>query len=715
MLTSRMRKTLRIVLGSDDFITLGAVAKELGVSSRTLLREVDDLQAWVVAQGGKFIKKKGKGIFVEGGTDERERLLVLLSEEKSEIVYTPTERGLIIRAELLKASEEESTKIFALTTLLGVAESTVANDLSGLDGWFEGYGIHIIRRQGLGVVLEGEESARRKAVVSLLYEYMDMAMFLAWVNGQGLYDKDKGTASYNIRKSIYGLADLDHLPEVITIINSIEQKMGYEYSDNDFMVLAIRFCVTLKRRLTWGQRMVNDTDRALVVKDRVYKTLLAVLENEQTNLFKGMPEDELAYLTIHIKGTKLRDQKDDNRVSMIEDFRIIQLTREFIMAIERETGIYLSDNEGLLYGLVKHLRPALYRMKMGLDIVNPLLTEIQNRYPKLFIATRNCVHIIETKEKITVPDDEIAYLATHIGAVIQKDDREIIKRFRVVLACMYGIGASQLLVANIEKNFRNIDIIHTASVIDYDEEQAEREQADLIISTVPIESNKLPVIVVNPLLNHEDIMKIGHFLKNYRAVDASGDSISSTQLREKLKMLNGYGEIMIQILDHFSFDKDVPAKSMNDVILYASSQIANTDDQRQKLIKAFALREEKGSTILSKKGMLLLHCRTTVVEEAIMKVIRLATGIPLEGKDHGHGCQPIETIVVMVGPLEINQIMLDVLSEISRNIITSSFSKYLLRGDDRKTYQELNRILDLYYQKLAVSNAYHKPVSTAKE
>ena len=103
---------------------------------------------------------------------------------------------------------------------------------------------------------------------------------------------------------------------------------------------------------------------------------------------------------MHIKGTKLRQTGDYNKISMIEDFKVIGLVKEFITRTEIETGIYLTDNENLIIGLVKHLRPALYRIKMDLDIINPLVEEIKIMYPKLFKAIRSSVSVIEDKELV---------------------------------------------------------------------------------------------------------------------------------------------------------------------------------------------------------------------------------------------------------------------------------------------------------------------------
>ncbi len=154
------------------------------------------------------------------------------------------------------------------------------------------------------------------------------------------------------------------------------------------------------------------------------------------------------------------------------------------------------------------------------------------------------------------------------------------------------------------------------------------------------------------------------------------------------------------IIDNFEYEHAISAPDMAGVIEYASGSIAKTIEDKEKLIKGFASREEKGSTILSKKGMLLLHCRADVSCHVGLKMFQLSEPIMIE---HLESEQPISTIVVMVGPAVIHQKVLDVLSEISRCIITSRFADLILLGEDRSVEGELHRILDDFYQKLATS------------
>jgi mannitol/fructose-specific phosphotransferase system IIA component (Ntr-type) len=125
--------------------------------------------------------------------------------------------------------------------------------------------------------------------------------------------------------------------------------------------------------------------------------------------------------------------------------------------------------------------------------------------------------------------------------------------------------------------------------------------------------------------------------------------------------------------------------------------LSSNQEEIAALSKAFIEREEKGSTILMKKGMQLLHCRADIDKGVCLKVIRLTDPIIME---QASGFVPVDTIIVMVGPVILNQKILEVLSEISRNIIAGGFADIIKEGQIEDVEFELNTLLDKYYQSL---------------
>lgn len=699
MLTTRMQNVILQILESRDFITLQQIAEASFVSTRTILRELDDISQWIESRQGKLDKRKGKGLRFIGDEAKRSQLIEQLFQEKSDVIYTPADRQMILKAQLLQ--QNEPTKLFALTKLLDVTESTIGSDLAQLDEWFSKYSIQIIRRPGLGVVLEGDEQSRRRAIVALIYEHFQMIDLIEFISEHKFKAVNMTTFKENINASILELLHPDSLEVTKTFMSDLEKDLGYQFADNGYIALIIRFSITLRRQFTWGSVSLEDRVKSKLEKDKVFLYMLKWIEEHPQTLFSKLPIDELLLLVMHIKGTKLSESDSYNKISMIEDFKVIQLVKEFIQRMENETGLYLTDNEKLLVSLVKHLRPAIYRMKMDLDIINPLLEEIMNMYPKLFQSVRECVSLIEAKEHIRVPDDEIGFLAIHIGAIIQKEYREAVKKYQVVVACMYGIGASQLLVNQIEKQFPNVHVVKVMSVIDFSVDALHEEDVDLLVTTVPIKGVKVPTVVINQMLHDDDVKNIQNALHAYKPVNRIKKSTQKQFFKDKLRSLHIYGNIIMNLLDNLSFQRGIDIRDLDELIPFVSQSLTNDKHEEDLLCKAFKDREEKGSTILSKKGMMLLHCRADIARGVCVQIVYLEHPIYVEQSTN---IAKVNVIMVMVAPLSVNQKVLEVLSEINRAIIAGTLSDQICEGNDDEVQLEINDLLEKFYQKRVMSS-----------
>jgi mannitol operon transcriptional antiterminator len=699
MITSRMKKIIQILLDNEEYITISDIASEISVSSRTVVRELHNVTRWIDKNGAFLNKKKGRGIIFVEKDLSRVEMKELLYKTKSETIYTPADRGIVLRAELL--GFEGSTKLYTLTRLLNVTESTISSDLEHLNPWFCNYNIQVIKKPGIGIFIKGSEISKRKAIVALIYEHFHTVELIEVISKHKNLTHELPKIESKIKKEILSLLNIEVLPYVHNILMAIEKEMGYQFTDNGYIALALRFSITLKRKEFWAKLALNEKEYMKLKKDRLYLFLKNFIEKNQNNPFNNLPEIELIYLTMHIKGTKLRQTCDYNKISMVEDFKVITLVKEFIVKTEVETGIYLTDNEKLVIDLVKHLRPVLYRLKMNLDIINPLLEEIKVMYPKLFRAIRRSVVVVESKELVEVPDDEIAYLAIHIGAVVHKTDHEILQKYKVVVACMYGMGASSFLMTQIKKNFPNIHVIQLVGVLDNQIEEIKSEEVDFLISTVPLKNMVLPYIIINPILKEEDKIKINDLMSHIQPYKRKLIKKKPDHLKKRLISFNKYSEIILEILKNYSYVKIKRLNHMQELIKFVSESLAIKPEEIPILEKSFAQREEKGSTILSKKAMILLHCRADISKKIALKIVQIEEPMLVRQET---GKVPIETVVVMVAPVILDQKILEVLSEISRNVITENLLDVIKSENAVLIEEELSNILEKFYQKMVFAN-----------
>ena len=173
MMNLKERTAVILKLLCEDkksFQTAGDLAETLGVSAKTVSRELPDVARTLETFGLALRKKKGSGLTIEGNDAAITSLKELLGQV-TDHNYTPQERQSIIVSRLLPS--HEPVKLFALSSLLGVTDSTISNDLDKLEGWFKGHGLELVRKPGLGVYVAGEEQSIRQAIVTYIYDNIE--------------------------------------------------------------------------------------------------------------------------------------------------------------------------------------------------------------------------------------------------------------------------------------------------------------------------------------------------------------------------------------------------------------------------------------------------------------------------------------------------------------------------------------------------------------
>jgi mannitol operon transcriptional antiterminator len=700
-ISSRTKKILKILLENDDYIVVEKIADQVGVSSRTILRELPKVQKWLNKNNYSLDKKKGTGILLECGKEEKANIKNLLNIENVENYYTPEERKIIILSELLKS--QQPTKLFNFTMLTNVSEATISHDLDEIEGWVKEYKLKLVRKPGLGVFIKGEESDIRRASINLLYENLDLQELFNLIQNKFSEDNSEMTRESLSRSRLLNLIGLDTIHILDSFIKEMEENLEYKMADDSYIALMVHLAIALKR-IKKGEKISIKPEILDELKKNKEYIIASGLVTSIANAFSvEIPEAEIGYVTMHLKGSKGRGGIYGDEVSITEDYRLVFLTRKIIEKAEIELGIYLEDDEQLLVGLVRHLEPTIHRIKLDLDIRNPLLEEIKENYADLFEVSKKCAQILAEEENIEVPESEAAYLAMHLGSAVERK-RKPVTKYRAAVACTSGIGASRLLASRLSSEFDNLEIVGLISTIDFDNKRLENMNVDLIISTVDIPDSNLPVIVVNPLLNKKHQRQIKDFILSHKA--KKKHKSNKISLKEKLEIINNYNQRILEVLNNFEIYNNYKYENINKLISFASEKLAAHNSDIKEIENDLKRREELGSTILEHKNIMLLHCKSTFVQELKFMIIRPDTNFEILNKNNKK--IKINIVVVMAVPMHRSEQGREVLSEISRLLIESKdFIESVNTGDKNEIYFELAEYFDQFLQEKSTME-YHK-------
>lgn len=242
----RIKNILKSICKENDYITISKIAKDLNVSGRTVLREISEVEKFLKRNGVSLDKKTGVGIKVCGSIKEKQSIINLLNGEKDETIYSPLERKKIIISELLQ--NQNPAKIYNFTRTLKVTDTTISNDLEKADEWFKMHKLNLIRKQGLGVYVEGKESHIRKAMISLIYENTNESQLLGLIR-QNLTNsvvaaKDIETSS---RNRLLNLIDNETIKKIETLVENMEKERNYKLTDSAFVGLIVHLALAIVR------------------------------------------------------------------------------------------------------------------------------------------------------------------------------------------------------------------------------------------------------------------------------------------------------------------------------------------------------------------------------------------------------------------------------------------------------------------------------------
>ncbi|WP_139906195.1 BglG family transcription antiterminator [Clostridium thermarum] len=694
----RVKKILHKMCLEDNYITISEIANALGVSSRTVLRELPSVEKWLNNKGFYLKKKTGVGIKIMGTRSEKNKLINILNDEKGEINYSPEERQVIIISELLK--NNEPAKLYNFTRILKVTEGTVSNDLDKVEEWLVKHHIELIRKPGLGVYIKAKEEDIRKAIVDIIFENIGEDRLLALIrNNLPQAVSVAGKTEVEIRNRLLNLMNVEVIRNLITVVRNLEKNIGYRLADNAYVGIIVHVALVIQRIKKNETIKIDEKFLEDLKKNREYSMARELCE-EVADMFNiDIPEEEVSYIAMHIKGSKNYEESHVDGRKVIGNFELVKLSKEVIKIAESETGRFLGHNERLLVGLVNHLGPALSRLKMNMEIRNPLLDEIKTHYSHLYKLGEKCSAPLEKFIGSKMPDSEIAYIAMHLGAAIEGSESVNKHIYRIAIACTSGIGTSRLLATRIEREYENIEITDIVSTLNLEEEWLREKGIDFIVSTVNIAKAPVPVVTVNPLLFEEDKAKIDRQIKNLEGsvTLTSLKRKGKRDLKERLLILNTYSDAIIQILDNFFLITDKKYTNIDEIINEASEIIVSEKEQREKLKEAIKEREEKGGTFITGHGILLLHSRTAAVDRLYFGVVRPDNGISIYNARNEK--EKLELAVIMVAPENCDKRFIETISFVSRMLLERpDFTKTLKSKTEEVAFQVLNNILEEFYK-----------------
>lgn len=446
--------------------TTAALAESIGVSRRTVLRELPAVEQWMQAAGAHFVRNPGKGLLLDEAPERRDALRTQLnSGDRKELSRAERRQQLLTRL----LSEQEPCKTAVLARALDVSESTLSADLDELETKLHPYRVEMFRRPGVGVWLQGDASSYRRVVSALLRSSMPEKELAEVLCGRMPENEIFST-----------LLDTKTAEKVWAALQQFEQEEQLHLPDAGFLALAIHCTLTIQQLRQGGDK--GSAPRGLRPAGNHAARLVAAL-NRAFGL--TLPPEEAQYLELYLSAYL----GAEDPWGSAQEMELRNLEAALIREMEKALHTDLSGYTSLRDDLYCHLRPMLLRVEQNIRTENPQLDTIRTAYPGLWKATRAACDAVQQQFVLpAISDAEAAYLAMHFGAVLEQNAMFRL-RLRVVVACPLGMGSSRFLASRLGNEFPSLQVEGCCSV-------RELNTADLRLDTFELPEIKDDEILV---------------------------------------------------------------------------------------------------------------------------------------------------------------------------------------------------------------------------
>lgn len=467
-LSAKQTRMLDILARRAAWVTAAELAHDIGVTTRSI-RSYAAALGEIVESGpsGYRVKPDAYAAYLAGD-----------GSSETGTAGSPQERLVFLVRRLL--DEPEGVDVYETAESLFVSDSTIESDLTRMRGLLSGTELSL-ERHGAVVQLLGPEIARRKLLSRLFRDEMrqsvvDVARIQEAFGSQGLSE---------FKSDLVAMLDARGF-----FVN--------EYGINDVL---LHMAVALDR----------------VAKNRV---LPAVEEPETSETIRSLAHDlgrlieqhfgtaldptELRYLAILMRTRVIAPGAGHDTVEEFVSPADLDVVRGIIDRASKEYLVDLHD-ENFIVRLTLHVQNLVARAHENTFSRNPLTRSIKSSYPMIYELAVYIASRLQAAEGIEVNDDEIAYIAMHVGAYLEQQSR---RRDAVTCAvvCPNYYDMHILLRDRLESTLGDeLDItsIITSTDADWDE-----LDADLVLTTIDPRGRRENTVIVQPFLTETDVEHI---------------------------------------------------------------------------------------------------------------------------------------------------------------------------------------------------------------
>lgn len=586
-MNERQIKLARLLIEHDEFLPASFYSKKLSVSTKTVFQDLETLRLFIQPYSVEIERLPSLGIHLSGEHSAKSNFLKELESELSQDQLSPVNR----RVKIIQSVffEEDNPTLESLAEQYLVSKTSLYNDLKIINEIIVSTGIEIISNND-GLTSQGAENEIQLAVKQLVKHFSNLieeksvnAKFYHFFEKQ-LVDIVSKILHKNFRELTENVSDY-YMESLLTtlLVQCRRIQMGYHVEgEDDYLFSSIRYMETFVVANDMSERLAQETVLNFSEADKDYLS---------RQLFAHR-------VTTEVKAS---------------DEKYVDLVYRLISRMSKIEKIDLNQDEHLFNSLLYHIPAMILRLKRGIHIENPLLENIRDQYSELFSIVWYALVIVEQQYNVILNDDEISFILIHFQIALDRQS----KANNIVIVCQYGMSSAQFIYSKVRKFIPAHDNVEISTLERFN--KSDKENIDLIISSIDIPQSKTPFVKVTPLVSNQDYIKIMEAYTKYLIQGAPFGLSDSLDRNFEVDVLSKYVNLKLISLQNLFSDKADCLNSMIDEL------------EKRKLVlptfrKSVFEREDIGNTNLD-SGVALPHADPTTILKSHIYIVSLKKSI----------------------------------------------------------------------------------------
>lgn len=641
-MNDKQEQLIEYLLKTKEWTTSSNIADNIGMSIRTVKNYVNDLNALYP----NLIKSSQNGYLINAP------LAINIQNSRKtyyNIPQTNKERAFYLITKLLR--ETEKININDFIDEIFISFSTYKNVVKIVKNNLSDYDL-ALKQEGEDIYIEGNEEEKRRLLINTV-----------------LYESSSEYFDLNTIQAVFTNIDTDY---TINTLNETLWDNQYFISDLAITSIVLHIIIAIDRSINKSNINEHLFEIPDFIPKKIYNMVISMVLKLEDYYNVKFSNDDVMELVMLLNSRscssemKEIDEESLNKYLGNDDKKII---RKLFKTLKENYDIEIKDAQSRIFFSI-HIKNLLVRSKSSNFSRNPLTQSVKVKTPLIYDAAVCLSQVISEYTKVVLPDDEIAYLAFHIGTSMEGQINNN-KKIRTVIYCPTYYNYELNLKESINNHFSKELIIN--NVITGSISKNDLNDSELLISTMPTISNDygdIKIVNISMFLNAMDVGMIEKAIVNIHNEKKKSDFINNIHALTKKEFYKHINKEMTKV----------------ELLTMMCDELMNAGYANKDFLKDVLEREKLSSTHY--ENCAIPHTIKMGQKKSCISICILDT--PIIWNKHETNL----VIMLCLTPLD-KDIFYNLFEALSTLLTNKSFVQKLL---ETRTYEEMNELMKNYYE-----------------